>query len=292
MRKSVRLKSFELIARDVNEVDIELLHALSISVRWPHRASDWELLRRAGHGIAAVDEIGRVFGSAMWFPQGADFATIGLVITTPRAQAQGGGRWLMDQMLEQCGDRNLALNATHAAYPLYISLGFVSEAIVYLREGEIGAELPPVPALNGELSALPADRLGEIAALDLRALGTDRGRLLALLAEDAAITVLRRDGAVVGYAMRRKFGRGFVIGPMVAASQEDAMQLTAAHLRQLEGSIVRVDSRERTGAFAEYLERAGLRLGQTVTTMSKGRRFLRRKIHEPWVYALAGHALT
>src|SRR4051794_16659686 len=57
MQRSVRLKSHELVARDINDVDIELLHALSISVGWPHRAKDWELLRRAGHGIVAVDEI-------------------------------------------------------------------------------------------------------------------------------------------------------------------------------------------------------------------------------------------
>ena len=103
MQRSVRLKSFELFARDINDVDVELLHALSISVRWPHRPKDWDFLRRAGHGIVAVDGIGRVFGSAMWFPQGDDFATIGLVITTPRTQAQGGGRWLMDQVFEQRG---------------------------------------------------------------------------------------------------------------------------------------------------------------------------------------------
>ena len=148
MQRSVRLKSFELVARDINDVDVELLHALSISVRWPHRSKDWELLRRAGHGIVAVDGIGRVFGSAMWFPHGDNFATIGLVITTPRTQAQGGGRWLMDQVLEQCGDRNLALNATHAAYPLYVSLGFTSEAIVYMHQGD-GPTNTPANAGSG-----------------------------------------------------------------------------------------------------------------------------------------------
>lgn len=95
MQKSVRLKSFELIARDINDVDVSLLHALSIGVGWPHRPKDWDFLRRAGHGIVAVDGIGRVFGSAMWFPHGDDFATVGLVITSPRTQAQGNARWLM-----------------------------------------------------------------------------------------------------------------------------------------------------------------------------------------------------
>ncbi|TIO05136.1 GNAT family N-acetyltransferase [Mesorhizobium sp.] len=292
MQRSVRLKSFELFARDINDVDVALLHALSISVRWPHRPKDWDLLRRAGHGIVAVDGIGRVFGSAMWFPHGNDFATIGLVITTPRTQAQGGGRWLMDQVLERCGDRNLALNSTHVAYPLYVSLGFTSEAIVYMRQGEAPQALSSMPALDGDLGDLPNDTLSEITALDARAFGTDRARLLALLAEDASIATLSRGGEIVGYSMCREFGRGFVIGPTVARNDQDAVHLTAAHLKKLQGRFVRVDTRERDGVFAEFLQQSGLGIAETVTTMSKGRRFLNRDSNEPWVYGLAGHALS
>ena len=133
MGRTVRVKSFELAARDINEVDVKLLHALSIGVGWPHRPTDWNFLRRAGHGIVAVDGIGRVFGSAMWFPHGREFATIGLVITSPRTQALGTGRWLMEQVFERCDDRNLTLNSTDAAYHLYLSLGFTKEATALPR---------------------------------------------------------------------------------------------------------------------------------------------------------------
>ncbi|RUY24479.1 MULTISPECIES: GNAT family N-acetyltransferase [unclassified Mesorhizobium] len=292
MQRSVRLKSFELVARDIDEVDVNLLHALSISVRWPHRPKDWDTLRRAGRGIVAVDGIGRVFGSAMWFPQGDDFATIGVVITTPRTQAQGGGRWLMDQVLEQCGDRNLALNATHAAYPLYVSLGFTTEGIVFMHQGEIPPALPALPALDGELQALPSDRLKEIMGVDRRAFGTDRASLLALLSANASICTLSRGGEIVGYSMCREFGRGYVIGPMVARSDLDAVHLTAIHLRNLAGRFVRVDTREKEGMFAAFLDQCGLGIAETVTTMSKGRRFLNREENGPWVYGLAGHALS
>lgn len=81
-----------MIAQDIHEVDASLLHTLSISVGWPHRPKDWDFLRRAGHGIVAVDGIGRVFGSAMWFPHGEDFATVGLVITNPHSSAR---KWQM-----------------------------------------------------------------------------------------------------------------------------------------------------------------------------------------------------
>jgi GNAT superfamily N-acetyltransferase len=291
MQRSVRLKSFELFARDINDVDVQLLHALSISVRWPHRPKDWDLLRRAGHGIAAVDGIGRVFGSAMWFLQGDDLATIGLVITTPRTQAQGGGRWLMDLVLERCGDRNLALNATQSAYPLYVSLGFTKEGIVYKREGEAPPTCPALPAIEGELSELSRDRVHEITALDKRAFGTNREKVLALLSEDASICTLTRGGEIVGYSMKREFGRGHVIGPIVATNDWDAIHLTAVHLNDLRGFFVRVDTREREGPFAEFLQQSGLAIAETVTTMSKGRRFLNRERNEPWVYGLAGHAL-
>jgi GNAT superfamily N-acetyltransferase len=292
MQRSVRLQSFELVARDIAEVDVKLLHALSISVGWPHRPKDWDLVRCAGHGIAAVDGIGRVFGSAMWFPQGDDFATIGLVITTPRIQAQGGGRWLMDQVLERCGDRNLSLNSTHAAYSLYVSLGFTKEAIVYQRQGEVTPKLPEVAALEGELSELSSDKLQEITALDTHAFGTNRERLLALLAQDASLCVLRRGSEIVGYSMRREFGRGQGIGPIVAKNDHDAIHLAAVHLKHLTGRFVRVDTREKDGIFAEFLQQSSLGVYETVTTMSKGRRFLNREENEPWVYGLAGHALS
>jgi len=292
MGRTVRVKSFELAAKDINEVDVKLLHALSIGVGWPHRPKDWNFLRRAGHGIVAVDGIGRVFGSAMWFPHGHEFATIGLVITSPRTQAQGTGRWLMEQVFERCGGRNLSLNSTDAAYHLYLSLGFTKEAVVYLWQGEVVSSLPAVPVLDGELRSLSAENVEEIAALDERAFGTNRQKLLALLAEGASICVLRRGGETVGYSMNREFGRGHVIGPIVANNDCDAIHLTAVHLRDLVGRFARVDTREQMGPFADFLQQSGLAMSDTVTTMSKGRRFLNRKENEPWVYGLAGHALS
>lgn len=292
MGRTVRVKSFELAAKDINEVDVKLLHALSTGVGWPHRPKDWDFLRRAGRGIVAVDGIGRVFGSAMWFPYSREFATIGLVITSPRTQAQGTGRWLMEQVFERCGGRNLSLNSTDAAYHLYLSLGFRKEAVVYQWQGEVVSPLPPVPVLNGELRSLSAENLGEIAALDERAFGTNRQKLLALLLEGASICTLSRGREVVGYSMKREFGRGHVIGPIVASNDCDAIHLTAVHLKNLAGRFARVDTREQTGLFADFLQQSRLAMNDTVTTMSKGKQFLNRQDNGPWVYGLAGHALS
>lgn len=291
MAKSVRVKSFDLVSQDISEVDVDLLHALSLGVGWPHRPADWNFLRRVGQGIVAVDGIGRVFGSAMWFPHGSDFATVGLVITTPRAQAHGAGRWLMEQVMQRCEGRNLSLNATKAAYPLYVSLGFDTEASVFMHEAVVSGVSEPTIA-NGVLSDFPAARVEEIFAFDAKAFGTDRSRQLALLAEISTSCILLRDGKIAGYAMRHDFGRGQVIGPIVAQNDQDAIALAAWHMRRLEGNHVRVDTREKDGPFAQFLLECGLSVSDTVTTMSKGRRFLNRTEGTPWVYGLASHALS
>jgi hypothetical protein len=116
--------------------------------------------------------------------------------------------------------------------------------------------------------------------------------VLALLSANASISALSRGGEVVGYSMCHEFGRGFVIGPVVARNDNDAVHLTAVHLKKLAGRFTRVDTRERDGVFAEFLQQCGLGIAETVTTMSKGRRFLNREENEPWVYGLAGHALS
>lgn len=291
LSQMMQLSSFALTARDIDEVDIDLLHALTISVRWPHRQKDWAFLRRVGRGIAAVDEIGRVFGSAMWFPQGKDFATVGLVITTPRVQAQGGGRWLMEQLFARCGRPNLALNSTHAAYSLYLSLGFTTEGIVHMRQGVVRPALPDLPAIPGSCAELPQDRVAELFALDARAFGHDRSEMLMSLAPLSSIIVLRRDGGIVGYSMCREYGRGFQVGPTVAFDSADAAHLTAAHLGSLGGRYARVDTHETDGPFAAFLEGCGLRVEETVTTMSRGRPFLNVQKSEPRVFGLAAHAI-
>ncbi|MDZ4312114.1 MAG: GNAT family N-acetyltransferase [Cypionkella sp.] len=291
MGKSVRVKSFELVATDIASVDTHLLHALSAGVGWSHRPDDWDFLRQVGQGIAVVDEIGRVFGSAMWFPQSEDFATVGLVITTHRAQAQGAGRWLMAQVMDRCKARNLTLNSTKAAYPLYLSLGFEKEAIVFMHCGKVSG-LPAVASTDGTLTEVSAAQIDEITACDTQAFGVNRSRVLAQLSKISVTCVLRRSGEVVGYAMRRPFGGLQVIGPIVAGNDDDAIQLATWHLKALKGRQVRIDTREEKGPFTDLLTHCGLALTETTITMSKGRRFLNRSATAPWVYALAGHALS
>jgi GNAT superfamily N-acetyltransferase len=293
--ESILLDSFELKIRDITSVELDRLHALSIGVSWPHRAEDWQMLRETGRGIAALDEIERVLGSAMWFPYTEDFASVGMVITSPRLQAQGAARWLMDRVLAETGDRPLGLNATRAAHQLYRSMGFIAEATVYQCQSVANpppsAPLPAGASLHGvEKGDLPA-----LAALDRDAYGADRTTLLGhLLAKSSGVALSRR-GRIAAFALCRRFGRGHVVGPVVAGNDADAIAVTRPHVADHAGRFLRLDTRQNGGAFFQFLTRSGLSVFDTVTTMSLRQRWT---MHEPTAegtrpttYALVSQAL-
>ena len=262
-----QLDSYELVARPMVMADIPSLHALSIGVQWPHRPEDWEMLIRLGHGVVAEDAIGRVVGSAMWWPMEPDFARIGMVITTPRLQEQGAARWLMQQIMRPIGARDMALTATREALRLYLSLGFKLGATVFQLQGNV----TKAPAVVPGARPMTASHEAAVRALDAAALGAKRREVLDALLAVSTGTVVERDGKVVGFALCRRFGRGHVVGPVVAASERNALALISPHVAAHAGQFLRLDTQEADGPVRDYLEACGLSLFDTSTSMTLGR---------------------
>lgn len=263
---TMTLDTYEVTRTDMLPDDIPRLHELSIGVNWPHRPKDWELAIGLGHGYVARDEIGRVLGSAMWFPMGPKLATVGMVITSPRLQEHGAGAWLMQHVLADTADRGKVLNATKAAYRLYLSLGFIPRAAVHQHQG-MAVKVPDGP--ERAVPMLP-EHAPEIIALDAQAYGADRSPVFELLFDLSEGTVLLREGRVTGFALCREFGRGRVIGPVVAETEEDAIALIRPHVAAHQGVFLRMDTRAEDGPLRRFLHEAGLGLFDTVTTMTLG----------------------
>ena len=284
------LDNFSVAVCDIADADVKALHALSLSVGWSHRAEDWAFMREVGRGLVAMDESGRVHGSAMWFPFGDAFDTVGMVIVTPLLQNHGGGQRLMRHLLDQVKGRALGLHATTQSHQLFRALGFIDEAPVYLRKGFAGP-LPDPPAAGGAVPrAVESSDLAEIRRLDRLATGHDRSALIeALMARSHGMALVGGDG-LEGIALMRPFGRGWVIGPVIAKSEEDALRLIHPLIAAHEGSFVRIDIGAAVGPLADFLERCGLDVSEIVTRMSRG---------DPWpfardvaavMYGLASHA--
>lgn len=225
---------------------------LSRQARWPHRLEDWRLVLALSEGFAAIGNSGEVVGTILLTPYGRDCATINMVIVDESMRGRGLGRRLMDAALQRAGDRPLRLVATVEGLPLYERLGFGETGTIVQHQGISGHVSVPdntQDAMAGDLAA--------ITALDGQAYGADRGDLIGRFFDAGEFAVIRRDGHVCGFAAIRTFGRGEVIGPVVAPGLDDAKSLIAHFISRRPGVFLRVDTGAGTG-LAPWLAEQGL----------------------------------
>ncbi|GAB3626801.1 N-acetyltransferase GCN5 [Pandoraea terrae] len=263
-----------LTYRAFTEADIAAAHQLSSAFRWPHKPDDWRFVARNGAGFVAQDG-GQVVGTALYWQYGDDRGSLGMVIVAPDQQGRGIGRALMEKLLDRLGDRLTILHATPAGQPLYEKLGFRAVGKLDQHQGTAVqpplVELPPGERLR-PLSANDPDRLVDLAS---RASDLDRGRILPALLDVSDGIALEHDGELLGFALFRRFGRGFAIGPVVASAKDgdDAARVRAqamiAHWLALHaGRFVRIDTPADSG-LTGWLEAQGLERVDTVVKMAR-----------------------
>jgi len=261
VKKSVQIRA-------LTPDDLPLAHGLSREQQWPHRERDWARMLEMGDGIIATSDDG-VVGTTMWWPQGDDHATIGMVIVSNAAQGMGVGRKMMEAAIDRLGDRSLILNATDEGLNLYRSLGFESFGSIYQHQG--AAFSVPIPELipNERVAPLKVGEWPDIVRLDREAVGIDREHIVSYLCEYAHGVVLNRDGEQAGYAFFRRFGRGYSIGPVVAPDIGGAKALISHWLGSNAGMFCRLDIPDDSG-LAGWLDDLGLPCVGRVTRMCRG----------------------
>lgn len=217
--------------------NLDAAHALSRGEGWPHRREEWQFLLALGTGFG-LRAHGRLLGTAILIPYGDNAATASMIIVAPEARGIGLGRQLMAQLLTEAGTRECRLVATEAGRPLYERLGFAAVAPIRQYQGHVDAAAPPPSGIaNASLTDLPL-----IAALDRKASGMDRSAMLRQQAAAGAVFLLDREGSGLrGYASCRDFGRGQVLGPLVACDDISAARLLRAALARHHGRFLRVD---------------------------------------------------
>lgn len=232
---------------------------LSQELNWPHRTEDWALTLSVSQGVVALNgEV--VVGTALCSTFGA-VALLNMIIVDARMRGLGLGRTLMTKAMALADERELRLVATAEGIPLYEKLGFVANGRIRQHQGVAGAGTPERPVRLG--SVADVDRL---AAMDYAASGLRRAALLRRIAECGEV-LLAEDG----FALLRAFGRGRVVGPVVAKDDATARALIAESARRTVGTFLRIDLPESRGlgdfVTALNLTHAG---GGTVMTLRPG----------------------
>ncbi|MCW1991964.1 GNAT family N-acetyltransferase [Bradyrhizobium diazoefficiens] len=239
---------------------------LSQEMSWPYRIEDWDVALQLGHGFV-LERAGTVIGTAAWWPYGETHASAGMIIVAKAAQGRGYGARLMDALLASAHPRTIALNSTAEGITLYRRRGFVPTGLIHQHQGiPSGRHEPP---RSGLLRPMAASEFGAIARLDRTATGLERRQLLNQLFDSGDGCVLLRDGIPRGYALSRLFGRGYVIGPVVAESPTDARALIEFAIARLGPVFVRIDT-PASSQLGEWLESIGLQQVSDATTMVLG----------------------
>ena len=241
--------------------DIHTCWQLSQALRWPHREADWQqfISWAKAHGAAlAVRADGQLIGCGLAWQWGHDQGSIGMVIVDDAWQRRGIGKQLFRGLLQALEGRDVMLQATAQGRPLYESLGFsaIGHARQFHGHWQPPTETAPTSSLaTDELTRLlqPQD-LPALLAYDQRERGLTRPALLqALLAqmdadERCAVSV-DEQGRLCGYGILRRFGRGWVVGPLLADGADRAVALVKRLIQERTGDFVRIDLAADTRAF-------------------------------------------
>lgn len=255
---------------------------LSQEAGWPHRVEDWALTLSVSQGVVALSGE-EVVGTALCSVFGR-VATLNMIIVDARMRGRGLGRRLMDRIIALGEGCEMRLVATSDGLPLYEKLGFVQRGEIIQHQG-IARSVEPATACDVQPVAEPDyDRM---SALDTAATAMDRRALLPRLTlENPTLSgVFVTDG---GFAMLRPFGRGLVLGPVVAETDRVAKSLIAAVAHHCAGKFLRIDMPKERG-LADFVETLGLAHVGGGTTMDSGsQQYASSAIH---TYGLVSQAL-
>lgn len=161
------------------------------------------------------------------------------------------------------------LNATVAGEPLYVKSGFRPRGGIRQQHGHVLAVAAPPLGAGAYLRPASSADLPILEHLDRAATGLERGPTLAALLGCGECLVLERAGQPIGFSILRAFGRGHVIGPVVAADEADARTLIACWLHGRTGQFIRVDLPLGSG-LGDWLEQHGLAPAGDVVAMVRG----------------------
>ena len=265
--------------RLLTSADIPQAMLLKQAAGWNQTEQDWlRVLELEPEGCFGIERDGRLVATTTTTCYGVELAWIGMVLTAPEFRGQGLATRLMRSALEFLDRRQIQwvkLDATSMGRGVYLKLGFQDECPVerWLR--------PPAPAHPSGL----VEHGRWDAALDRRAFGADRARLLSKLEGGESLSI---PGS--GYAMGRAGAVATYFGPCVAVNPQAAGRLVESFLSHHSGEPVYWDLLPENPDAVRLAQEFGFVRSRPLLRMARqgvgGVRPL--SIRAPEVYALAG----
>ncbi|GAA3539903.1 GNAT family N-acetyltransferase [Amycolatopsis ultiminotia] len=204
----------DLPVRPLGPADLSACLDLGADRGWPRERRKWSILLDVGRGFGVDAPDGGLAAVAILTRTGPA-ATVSMVVVAQRYGRQGLGARVMAHALDAAGDAVVSLHSTEVGRPLYESIGFVLDGGCSDHRGRFEGDGGPLSRPIG-----PAD-VRRVSELDTEAQGFARPELLdRLLFEAEHVHVTDH-----GYALGTVHDEVTVIGPVVAADEEQARAL-------------------------------------------------------------------
>jgi ribosomal protein S18 acetylase RimI-like enzyme len=244
---------------------------LNTVVGWNQTEADWSrFLAASPNGCFAMEDGGKIVGTAATLPFENKFAWISMVLVDPNYRNQGIGTSLLRRAidhLDSTGIPTLKLDATPAGKPLYEKLGFVTE-----YEIDRWILKRTVTDTSSQHAIEAAERLSEVLEFDQEVFGADRGALLRSLNERAPdLTLIDQDAnRLAGYVFGRRGLFADHLGPWMALNAEAARSLLAEFLQRSSRDTIIVDALRSNQIAGNLLRENGFSPARLLTRMYRG----------------------
>ncbi len=225
--------------------DLPAMQQLSAQQGWPHRLQDWQRFRRLGE-FRVLEFNHKVVGCGAALNQGS-YWSIALVIVDNQLQGQGLGRMIFQALLDVIAhhsgrpDTPVTLTATAAGSPMYRKFGFTTHSYLQQWQGHWQTAI-----VNESAPLLEADKLRQSLS---HVAGIEQPSMLDALMQCQGLALKNENGNSDALGLLRDFGRGSVIGPVVAENLHRAEKIIlglASHLPK-ERPFLRLDIPEDCG---------------------------------------------
>jgi GNAT superfamily N-acetyltransferase len=209
--------------------DIPRALELSGSEGWNQTEKDWKfLIENPGNVCLAVEDNGKIVGTATAMIYENQVAWIGMVLVEKGHRGKGYSKLLLNEIRKRLkAIKTIKLDATPAGQPVYQKFGFRNERVInrmILESPQMG--LPDL--MNEKISTRiqPAD-IPEIIKYDAGIFGARRKQLIEYLVRENPenIWLVKQNSVLKGLALGRKGTRFFHLGPVLADSEKEARML-------------------------------------------------------------------
>jgi len=233
-----------ILIGQMEEADIPGAMQLVQAENWNQTKDDWQMFLNLNCNLCLVARYkGAIIGTVTAINYKDQVAWIGMMLVSKKFRGLGISKNLLNTIIEKLADcKSIKLDATAAGIPVYKKLGFQEELEINRM---VTTNFNGVT--NGKnidtVKPISPDDVEELLKLDINIFGVNRSDLINSLTNrtgDKAWCIVRHD-QIVGYALGRPGLNFFQLGPLIADTPVDAINLMEVILEQFVAQPLVID---------------------------------------------------